>query len=411
MNLLRSLSDQTHVQQPSSPHATSAPDNSKQDGSRSQTPLLSENVRATFRSSTPYRCRSGKTSPAHPLGGNSPRRSTEYSRSSFEVSRRSAEIQRERLQIEVGLDRHSTDISRDNPASPQYSADSFVQSFNSNAMSDSDAYRLSSDEESASQILSGSGVFKSPTFKNRRSSSKTKKHNRNESSGSAVSQQQKAPKHIVVHPSSQSNVGTLSMSKKQIGLGSDSDMEKSSAEKGKKSPSLQDILKTGGAPLQRAAGWADWMKQHSKKILASDPMSYIEKVSDMWSGGTKHFGQPMGAMPNEQVDDEEDEYENDLGPEERFRAHFPSCKSDKLNAVYFGYIQRVLPLYGKIYISERHFCFRSIVPGTRTKVRQSKFPLKPNFKLLTQKPFRLFYHSRTSKTLTKRKGSDLDTPV
>ncbi|KAJ8114954.1 hypothetical protein ONZ43_g4781 [Nemania bipapillata] len=53
---------------------------------------------------------------------------------------------------------------------------------------------------------------------------------------------------------------------------------------------------------------------------------------------------------------------------ERFRAHFALPETEKLQATYFGFLIRVLPLYGKVYISDRNFCFRSLLPGTRTKL-------------------------------------------
>jgi sterol 3beta-glucosyltransferase len=48
----------------------------------------------------------------------------------------------------------------------------------------------------------------------------------------------------------------------------------------------------------------------------------------------------------------------------------------------------VLPLYGKIYISDRTFCFRSLLPGTRTKLI---LPLKDIENVDKEKGFRFGY--------------------
>jgi sterol 3beta-glucosyltransferase len=86
--------------------------------------------------------------------------------------------------------------------------------------------------------------------------------------------------------------------------------------------------------------------------------------------------------------DPEDE-EASVGHGDRFRAHFALPPTEKLQATYFGYMHRVLPLYGKIYISNRHFCFRSLLPGTRTKL---VLPLKDIENVDKEKGFRFGYH-------------------
>lgn len=99
-------------------------------------------------------------------------------------------------------------------------------------------------------------------------------------------------------------------------------------------------------------------------------MGYIEKVSGMWVGAGRHYNEPPELVPDGQLQDLEDE--GDIaGHSDRFRTHFGLPETEKLQATYFGYLHRVLPLYGKIYIGDRSFCFRSLLPGTRTKVRLS----------------------------------------
>lgn len=156
-------------------------------------------------------------------------------------------------------------------------------------------------------------------------------------------------------------------------------------------PTLPSISKMGSFPLQRAGALADYLNQTGKRmgtILANESMGYMEKVSGMWKGGQKHYDEPEGLRPDE------DELERDSEGKiktsmERFRAHFALPQTENLHATYFCYILRVLPLYGKIYISDRFFCFRSLLPGTRTKLI---LPLRDIETVDKEKGFRFGYH-------------------
>ncbi|OAL31419.1 hypothetical protein AYO22_01011 [Fonsecaea multimorphosa] len=157
------------------------------------------------------------------------------------------------------------------------------------------------------------------------------------------------------------------------------------------SPTLQDLVKAGSYPLQRAGAFADYLKSRSssmRKLLATESMSYLEKVSGMWAGSRKHYGENEGVVPDDRGIDPEDEEAN-VGHGDRFRAHFALPATEKLQATYFGFLHRVLPLYGKIYISNRKFCFRSLLPGTRTKL---VLPLKDIENVDKEKGFRFGYH-------------------
>lgn len=157
------------------------------------------------------------------------------------------------------------------------------------------------------------------------------------------------------------------------------------------SPSLQEIMKAGSYPLQRAGVFAGYLKNRSSqmsRLLATESMSYLEKVSGMWSGSRHHYGRNEGIVPDDQDVDPEDEEAN-VGHGDRFRTHFALPQSEKLQATYFGYLHRVLPLYGKLYISNSKFCFRSLLPGTRTKLI---LPLKDIENVDKEKGFRFGYH-------------------
>jgi sterol 3beta-glucosyltransferase len=122
----------------------------------------------------------------------------------------------------------------------------------------------------------------------------------------------------------------------------------------------------------RSVNVADWMRQRSAKVgsqvgtmLASPTTTLnagVGKVSQLWSGDaakSKHA---------RWVTEETAKDMRDQNPEERFQSHFALPPTEKLLGAYYGYIFRTFPFYGKMYISKRYFCFRSLLPGIKTKV-------------------------------------------
>jgi sterol 3beta-glucosyltransferase len=352
---------------------------------RSNTPLLEESVRATL---APAR------SPVDP----SPRPSTDLSRASSDAFRRSVDLNK--------FGRRSVDLSRLNmdgarrsfsasrrsssrnrlaeerqPQEKQGSSDSYVHSLEE--PSSSGAIPSGSDETqaSASQILKGSDVFLSPTIQRSSSASQHRVHD-----GALTTEP-------VLHSPSANTVNIASMPpppRRERTTGSIAGSSSEQVEATTSAPTLQSIVKAGSYPLQRAAGFAGYLNKHSKRmssLLATESMGYVEKVSGMWKGGKKHYDEPSGLVP----DDELLEYGDDeqaTGSGDRFRDHFALPATEKLQAAYFGYLHRVLPLYGKIYISDRSFCFRSLLPGTRTKLI---LPLKDIENVDKEKGFRFGY--------------------
>ncbi|KAI2634459.1 glycosyltransferase family 1 protein [Xylaria nigripes] len=137
-------------------------------------------------------------------------------------------------------------------------------------------------------------------------------------------------------------------------------------------PTLQNLAKMGTYPLYRAGAFANYLNETGRRmtnLLATESMGYVEKVSGMWKGGRKHYNETPGLGCDEVGDDGFGGADGSHAVAmERFRAHFALPETEKLQATYFGYLIRVLPLYGKVYISNRNFCFRSLLPGTRTKL-------------------------------------------
>lgn len=203
-------------------------------------------------------------------------------------------------------------------------------------------------DQSASQILRGSDVFHSPTVQ-RPSSTKDKEH------------KPKSPKHRV-------SMDNLDQCRPQYALTTGHIPDPASGERPEASvATLETITKMGSYPLQRVGALAEYLTRHSKRMsgmLATESMGYAGKVSGMWKGGQRHYDEPSALK----TDDEAEDDGQDRIAEERFQTHFALPTSEKLRATYFGYFMRVLPLYGKVYLSGRTLCFRSLMPGTRTKL-------------------------------------------
>ena len=351
---------------------------------RTTTPLLEESVRATL-------------SPI--AAGPSPRPSADLSRASSDAFRRSMDLKNfgrrsvdlSRLNMD-GAGPRSTSTSRRSssrnrleeekrPSEKHGSSDSYVHSLEEPGSSGALPSASDDTQASASQILKGSDVFLSPTI--RRSASASRCRDRefpenNESRSDSPSRNTVNLGHIL--PRSDNADVTDSADTSNI----------SPAEPSASAPTLQSLVKAGSYPLQRAAGFAGYLNKHSKRmsnLLATESMGYVEKVSGMWKGGKKHYDEPQGIAPDDEMfDDVEDE--QTAGSGDRFRDHFALPATEKLQAAYFGFLHRVLPLYGKIYISDRSFCFRSLLPGTRTKLI---LPLKDIENVDKEKGFRFGY--------------------
>jgi sterol 3beta-glucosyltransferase len=313
----------------------------------------------------------------------------EYGRASFDRGRRSGSTSR----FSLSKDRRT---GKSPLAKKHGSSDSYVQSIEKDTESSMAVHSTTTDTmESASQILNGSEVFHSPTATRletlpiantayiRKESEDT-----TSSSSAKLANQRRRPSHVkpeAALAAPQPRPAPLQVSVKDPITPVDEAVVRNTS-----SPNLQDLVKAGSYPLQRVAGFAGYLKSRSSRmsrLLATESMGYVEKVSGMWAGGRKHYGQNEGVMSDRYLDPEDEEAS--VGHGDRFRTHFALPSSEKLQATYFGYLHRVLPLYGKIYISNRNFCFRSLLPGTKTKL---VLPLKDIENVDKEKGFRFGYH-------------------
>lgn len=302
-----------------------------------------DNVRATL----------SPLSPRSPTAS-SPRASGEYSRSSFDAIR-----QFTRKSTEVASPRRSYSQNQKRSPSEQRHADQHPQSRDSYAESTEDpsiasfsAMTTSGElDQSASQILRDSDVFHSPTVHRSSTDHVKDSHKQNLphlSPGDIAGPYRPHP----IHAATTGHVADPAVGERP---------ESAAA-------TLDTITKIGSYPLQRVGAFAEYLTRHSKRMsgkLATESMGYAGKVSGMWKGGQKHYDEHSALKTGEEAFHDE---EQDRIAEERFQVHFALPKTERLRATYFGYFMRVLPLYGKVYLSDRSLCFRSLMPGTRTKL-------------------------------------------
>lgn len=155
---------------------------------------------------------------------------------------------------------------------------------------------------------------------------------------------------------------------------------------------LQDLVRYGTYPLQRAAELAGNIKTRGKRVsslLTTRPLGYYEKVSGMWNAPSRHYNENEDIAITYGKDTEEEEARHAQEHGDRFREHFGLPDTEKLVATHFAYLHRTLPLYGKIYIGSSKICFRSLLPGTKTLM---VLPLRDVENVEQERGFQFGYH-------------------
>ena len=345
------------------------------------TPVLRDTVRATLVPFSPT-C-SGQASPR--ISGDWSRRSIDIGRKSFDLSTKDfSRASFDRGRRSASTSRNGKRSDRPSPVA-RGSTDSYVHSMEPGTDSSAHHYSSNGTLASGSQILSRSDVFQSPTIQRLQKPPPLPRGNQ-QSQPSDHARNDSPATNIRIRPPTRSQTRQSSPARQETPDPRSDYQYRQSAP----SPTLHQLVKAGAYPLQRAAGFADYLRSRSKRmsnLLATESMGYVEKVSGMWAGGRKHYGDREGVISDNRF---EDAYDEEEGAEhgDRFRAHFALPASEKLQASYFGYLHRVLPLYGKVYISNRKFCFRSLLPGTKTKL---VLPLKDIENVDKEKGFRFGY--------------------
>lgn len=342
-------------------------------GSPLSQPRIEENVRATL---SPL--------PAPHVGRSS---TSADSRSSLDVNRRSFDVRRS-MDASRTFRRPSHEARRSysgtrqdkqlksrvgdrSPLSPKpHDTDSATNSLGLGTESSAAIQSLDESNASASQILGRSDVFSAPALhptgtavsdKSDSLARHSQDTTRSSGAGKAYMKSQRPPHPHLGYPgNAQSKPGTPEVEE-------EADAQQTNIRLSGSSSALQDIA---SYPLQKASGLAGFLRTRSKRmgnLLATESMGYYEKVSGMLAGGRKHYNTAEGLDPHDQVHGFEED-EDAAKAAEHFREHFAFPESEQLQSSFFASLQRMLPNYGKIYISGHYFCFRSLMPTSKTKV-------------------------------------------
>jgi len=294
-------------------------------------------------------------------GGPSPQASGDYGLSSGEGSR--TYVNPKRISTDRGrqspkpADRRSVYGTRHTSNSPiSSSTEESSESFFTSSDQVEGSPGLVQVDMTSSQMLSGDKAFKSPTLRMSQHHFDAPLPHQHLESGLSIAKS-----------------STRTPTNQDMSIGSQQARETRLFEAARR-PSLTPLggmsMRILATPLQQAFNLYDSMRTQSKRglsYLSGSPKEYYSKFSEAIAGGQRHYSD-LNGMPEDRIDDPE----QDLDASEhqrRFQEHFALPKSERLLAVFYCWLHRVLPLYGKIYIGEHFFCFRSLIYGTRTKLK------------------------------------------
>ncbi|KAF2273913.1 sterol 3-beta-glucosyltransferas-like protein [Westerdykella ornata] len=358
-------------------------------------PQITENVRATLSPlPSPYLERT----------------SAESGRSSLDINRRSADLRRS-MDASRSLRRPSHETRRSfsgsrqakqkgrdrSPLSPkpQDSSGSAANSLGPGTESSVAVESFDEVNNSASQILSGSDVFRAPTSPPpTRVAPQASGLALGHSDETARSKRPEYTQHESSTPSPQHPTTTPDRRQPQLGTPSPEGDTDSQHLHNRLEASTSTLQNIASYPIQKASGIAGFLRNRSKRVsgfVAAESMQYYEKVSGMLAGGRKRYTAREGLEGYEQGYEVEDD-EDAAKATESFREHFALPDTEQLQSSFFASLQRILPNYGKIYISTRFFCFRGLMPGSKLKVL---IPMRKIETVNKEKGFRPGYHALT----------------
>jgi sterol 3beta-glucosyltransferase len=331
------------------------------------TPRITENVRATLSPlPAPHVGRPVISEASVRSSADAPRKSWDVRRSmdaSCTLRRPSHEARRS---FSGRSDKQSRGRAADrSPLSPTADTESGTLSLEPGTESSAAIQSMDDSSASASQLLNRSDVFHapakySPDVSLSEQSEQAARHSQDTTRSSGIGQRHNLHNRPSKRPNNAPPPGSTDLEE-------DTDPGQVPPRLSNSSTALQELA---SYPLQKASGIAGFLRTRSKKmgnLLATESMGYYEKVSGMLAGGRKHYNTADGLEPHDQVHGFEDE-EDSAKAAENFRDHFAFPDTELLQSSFFASLQRMLPNYGKIYISGRYFCFRSLMPTSKTKV-------------------------------------------
>lgn len=263
----------------------------------------------------------------------------------------------------------------------------------------SEGYFTSGDEVeanmSASQMLSDDGLFAGPTLRiPRRQGPSGSPRNRR---GRESSQYSSSPDSSFERAEARSPTQQTADHVRRPDLqprSSDGSGRALEAESSRAKPSDTTasgrVIRGIAAPLHHAFAVAGMVRTSSQRMgsyISSSPKDYIGRWSGAIAGGKKHYSDVEGLAPDDSVRGLEHDSDIEID-EQRFHSHFGLPHTEKLVSIYFCWLHKTVPLYGKVYMSQRHFCFRSLWYGTGRKLVIS---FKDIVTVSKQRGFRLGY--------------------
>ncbi|SCV03061.1 LANO_0G01904g1_1 [Lachancea nothofagi CBS 11611] len=135
------------------------------------------------------------------------------------------------------------------------------------------------------------------------------------------------------------------------------------------SSEVQDEDKGRGLKL---ANWAPRPIKNVGNMWGAHPVHYKYSEKDMFSDDDQYL-----ASSQEQAI-----------ASKRFRSHFSLRNDEMLRAAYYTHLNKNIPIYGKFYLGSSVICFRSLIPGTRTKMI---LPIKDIENCFKERGFRFGY--------------------
>lgn len=136
--------------------------------------------------------------------------------------------------------------------------------------------------------------------------------------------------------------------------------------------SVPDPADEGKGRNFRLASWTPKPIKNMGNMWNAHPVHYETEGPDMFPGDD-----PYLATPKEQSI-----------AAKRFRSHFSLDGTESLHAAYYTYLNKNIPVYGKLYLGASVVCFRSLIPGTKTKMI---LPIKDVENCYKERGFRFGY--------------------
>lgn len=104
-----------------------------------------------------------------------------------------------------------------------------------------------------------------------------------------------------------------------------------------------------------------------RESLQDWTMKPFRNLSDMWKARPLHYDNEYIKFSDEDINNFTFVKNREvITANNRFRAHFSVTDNAVLISTYYAYLNRNIPVYGKLYIGNDCLCFRSLLPGSHT---------------------------------------------